>query len=200
MRIECDCGKFKAELEHFPANSPGRLVCYCDDCQTYLERLQREDLLDPYGGTQVIPVYPNDFKIQRGQEYLQCNILEQKGLHRWSTTCCNSPVANTKAKFPWVGIPYQAYTNVQPEILEILGPIRSRILGKFKRSEPPFKISDSLTFKDILVVLPFVIKGFWLKKFNQSPFFKEDQTTPIQPAQILGIKSQTLNHPLHKRE
>jgi hypothetical protein len=58
MKIQCECGAFSATLNAFPKATPGRLVCYCDDCQSYLHHLGRADLLDANGGTEVIPAYP----------------------------------------------------------------------------------------------------------------------------------------------
>lgn len=185
MKIQCDCGKFKAELMNFKKSTPGRLVCYCDDCQVYLEKLNRKDLLDPYGGTEVIPVYPNEFKILEGEEFLKCNLLKEKGLNRWSVSCCNFPIANTLPKFPWVGIPFKAYTNYQSDSLEKIGRIKSRVKGKYKTSAAPFKISDNVGFKDMWAVIPFISKGFLFKKFNQSPFFKDDLVTPIKNPELL---------------
>ncbi len=92
MHARCDCGAFEAELTHFPAHSPGRLMCYCDDCQRFLEKLGRPELLDAYGGTEVVPVYPCEIHIIRGREQLVCNQLSPKGLFRWSSRCCNSPL------------------------------------------------------------------------------------------------------------
>ena len=37
--IQCQCGLFRARLKAFPGGTPGRLVCYCDDC--WLGRLHR---------------------------------------------------------------------------------------------------------------------------------------------------------------
>ena len=90
MRIQCDCGGFQAELTHFPAHSPGRLMCYCADCQRFLEKIERKDLLDAYGGTEVVPVYPSEIRILQGEDLLVCNRLSPQGLFRWSTRCCNS--------------------------------------------------------------------------------------------------------------
>lgn len=187
--IRCDCGRFKAELTHFPQHSPGRLVCYCDDCQRYLRALGREDLLDDYGGTEIIPVYPNEVRFVSGREVLQCNRLAETGLARWSTTCCNSPIANTKAGFPWVGIIHSAYTVEDPTVLQRLGAIRSRIMGKYKRGEPPFAVSEKMRLKDILTVAPFLLKGLLMKKTKGSPFFKGDGVTPISEPVILCEKA-----------
>lgn len=185
MYIQCDCGKFRAELIDFNSSSPGRLVCYCDDCQSFLKKIKREDILDAYGGTEIIPIYPNNYKILQGEEYLKCNALSAKGLKRWTVTCCNTPVGNTMAKFPWIGIPHKAYTNADSGALEKIGQVRSRVKGKFKTSEAPFEISDNLKLKDALAVIPFVLKGFALRKFNKSPLFKSDGFTPIKQQEIL---------------
>ncbi len=186
MNIQCDCGEFRAELYNFPKATPGRLVCYCDDCQLYAKKIEREDILDPYGGTQVIPVYPNDVNILSGEQHLKCNLLKEKGLHRWSVTCCNTPVINTIPKFPWAGIPHRLYTNAEPGCLERLGKIKSRIKGKYAIGEPPFKLSQDFGIKDAMVVIPFVARGFILRKFNRSPLFQEDGQTPIKDPMILS--------------
>jgi hypothetical protein len=186
MKIQCNCGKFKAEIKKFDGNTPGRLVCYCDDCQNYLKKLGREDILDPYGGTEIIPVYPNHLEILEGQEYLKCNILSEKGLNRWSVTCCNTPVANTMANFAWAGIPAVMYTNTASDCLKKMGPIKSRIRGEFKKGNPPFKVSEKMGIKDALAVLPFILKGFMFRKFTHSPFFKSDRKTPIKKPFLLS--------------
>lgn len=185
MNIQCDCGKFKAELTGMPSHTPGRLACYCDDCQNFLIKIGRESILDAYGGTEIIPVYPSEFKILQGREFLKCNRLSQKGLNRWTTSCCNSPVGNTKANFPWVGIIHSAYRAADPQALESLGPIKSRIMGKYKKGNPPFEVSDKLKPKDALVVLPFILKGLILKKNKNSPFFDKDGKTPSAQITIL---------------
>lgn len=185
MYISCDCGAFEAELTHFPAHTVGRLICYCSDCQMYLKKLGREELLDEFGGTEIIPVYPSEVRITKGKEYLVCNQLSPEGLFRWSTRCCNSPVGNIRPKFPWLGIPHNAYRAGQdPECLERLGPVRSRIYGRDATGEPPFEISEKLGLKDALTVIPFVIRGFVGGKHKRSPFFKEGWAPIVQPRSL----------------
>lgn len=185
MKIQCDCGAFKADLTAFPKNTPGRLACYCKDCQTFLHRLGRAELLDAYGGSEIIPVYPSEFTIISGEDKLRCNRLTQDGLYRWSTTCCNSPVANTKPNFPWIGILHSAYTASDPDSLTGLGPIRSRIFGRDATGDPPFKISQKLDLKAALAVLPFLLKGKLFGKSRNHPFFGPDGKTPIKEPEHL---------------
>ena len=185
MRISCDCGTFKAELTSFPKNTPGRLVCYCKDCQDFLKKIDRTDVLDSYGGTEVIPAYPKEVKILEGQSSLKCYRLSPKGLNRWATSCCNSPILNSRPDFPWAGIYHTAYKNHDPKALSILGDIKSRIFGRDAIDGSPHKISHKIGFRDFLVVMPFIIKGK-IKKMNQ-PFalYKSDNSTPVSEPILL---------------
>ncbi len=184
MKISCDCGAFIAELTAFPKHTPGRLVCYCDDCQAYVKKIQRTDVLDEYGGTEVIPAYPKEIDIIQGIDTLKCYRLTTEGTYRWATSCCNSPILNSKPGFPWAGIFHTAYK--KPNALSKLGEVKSRIYGKYALAGAPFKISKKIAFRDMLVVMPFIIKGKILGMDKQSPFFDPDNKTPIVEPEILG--------------
>lgn len=180
--IQCSCGKFQARLKAFPKNTPGRLKCYCDDCQAYARFIKRDDLLDQNGGTEIIPAYPADIEIVKGKETLKCVRLSSKGMYRFYTSCCNSPVANTSPNSPWVGIP----SNMYPSGLEnTLGPIRSSIMGKFAKGTPPEGTPEKFDLKGFMVVMPFILKGTLFRKANPSPFFEADGKTSIVAPEIL---------------
>ncbi len=184
MKISCDCGTFVAKLKAFPKHTPGRLVCYCDDCQTFVEKIQRTDVLDAYGGTEVIPVYPKEIEIIQGIDALKCYRLSDKGVYRWVTACCNSPILNTRPGFPWAGIFNTTYKD--PAALSALGNVKARIYGKYALDGAPFKISEKIAFRDMLVVMPFLIKGKILGMDKKSPLFGSDNKTPIVQPEILG--------------
>lgn len=189
MDIQCQCGAFRARLKAFPQNTPGRLVCYCDDCQTYARHLGRADLLDANGGTEVIPAYPADVEILQGQQYLKCTRLSPKGLFRFSTTCCNTPVANLKPGAPWAGFSRGVYTARpgQAQALdEALGPVRSRIMGRFAKGTPPADTASKINLKSMAAVLPFMLKGALQGKAKPSPFFGADGVTPVAPLTVLS--------------
>ncbi|MCA9600662.1 MAG: DUF6151 family protein [Polyangiales bacterium] len=188
MKIRCDCGRFEAELRGFPRNSPGRLVCYCDDCQAFARAIGRDDVLDPYGGTEVVPVYPRETFFLKGRELLRCNRLTPRGLFRWTTTCCNTPIANTRPGLTWVGVFHNTYTVEDPNYLERLGPVRSRIMGRHAKGNPPFAVDDGIGVRGVLAVLPFMAKGMLLRMARPSPFFEADGVTPISPPVVLGVK------------
>jgi hypothetical protein len=184
MEIQCECGKFRAELTKFPKNTPGRLICYCDDCQSYLHYLKRDDLLDVNGGTEIIPAYPADIKIIAGKENIKCTRLSPKGLFRYSTTCCNTPIVNTDARRPWAGIHRRMYTTKEPDRLDKeLGPVKSRIMGKFAKGTPPPGTPQNIDLRGIGTVLPFIFKGVIFKKAKPSPFFENGES--ITPPHLI---------------
>lgn len=188
MNIQCDCGKFRAELKAFPNRTPGRLVCYCDDCQKYLRHLKRTDLLDVHGGTEVIPAYPADVAILHGHEQLKCTRLSPNGTFRFSTTCCNTPIVNTRPGVPWAGFFRCVYTSggdAQP-LEHVLGPVRSRIMGRYAQGIPPAGTPQKFGLKAVLTVMPFILKGKLLGKSRPSPFFAEDGVTAIAVPHVLS--------------
>ena len=159
MEIQCECGKFRAEVQAFPKNTPGRLKCYCDDCQSYLHYLRRGDLLDENGGTEVIPAYPADVKILSGREHLNCTRLSDKGMFRYSTSCCNTPVANTRPNTPWLGFLRRVYTVVDADLLDrTFGPVRSSIMGRFAKGTPPAGTPKTFNMKAFVTVMPFICR------------------------------------------
>jgi hypothetical protein len=187
MQIQCECGKFRAELKAFPKNTPGRLLCYCDDCQSYLHHLKRGDLLDKNGGTEIIPAYPADVQIVSGREELKCTRLSDKGMFRFSTACCNTPIANLRPGFPWAGFLRRVYTVKDPAKLDqALGPVRSSIMGRYAKGTPPAGTPRTFNLKGFVTVMPFILKGKILKKHKRSPFFTEDGRAPIVSAHLLS--------------
>lgn len=186
MELQCDCGQFRARLKAFPQNTPGRLRCYCDDCQSYLHYLQRPELLDAHGGTEVIPAYPADVEILSGVDKLKCIRLFEKGIHRFVASCCNTPFGNTKPKSPWIGILRRMYLNKNPMALDQAFPeVRSSIMGRYAKGTPPSGTPKTFNFKAFVSVMPFMLRGKLFGKFRHSPVYRSDATTPIAPPQVL---------------
>jgi hypothetical protein len=184
MEVQCECGKFRAELNRFPKNTPGRLKCYCDDCQTYLHYLKRADLLDENGGTEIIPFYPADIKITAGQNLIKCVRLHPGGMFRFATACCNTPTANTDPKRPWAGIHRRMFTNKDTDILEkALGKVKSSIMGKYAKGTPPPGTPQTYDFNGMRIVMPYILRGVFLGKSKPSPFFNDRE--PIVAPKVL---------------
>jgi hypothetical protein len=184
MEIQCNCGKFRAELSQFPKNTPGRLKCYCDDCQAFLHYLKRADLLDENGGSEIIPYYPVDIKFTAGSDLISCVRLLPKGMYRFSTTCCNSPIANTAPKRPWVGVHRSMFTTSDPDILvKTLGPVKSSIMGKYAKGTPPPGTPQKFDLNGFATVIPYIFKGMIFGKAKHSPFFENEHA--VVPPKVL---------------
>jgi hypothetical protein len=151
--------------------------------------LQRTDLLDAAGGTEIVPAYPSDLRITAGEDALRCTRLSPKGLMRWSTTCCNTPIGNTAPGFPWVGLIHCVFNRDGAGSLDqALGPVRSRIMGRFASGTPPAGTSAKLSIGDIWFVLPFMLRGLLLGKKKASPFLEADGRTPIVEPYVLNLQ------------
>lgn len=81
-----------------------RFVCYCEDCQAFARFLERPDVLDPAGGTDIFQMPAGHVQLTAGADALRCVRLSDKGVFRWYTDCCRTPIANTAPGFPIVGM------------------------------------------------------------------------------------------------
>ena len=123
--IQCTCGKFAGTARSLSPAEVNHAVCYCDDCQSFAHFLGRaDDVLDEHGGTEVYQVSPARVAIDQGIDHLACVRLRPKGLYRWYSACCNTPIANTvSGKIPFVGL-IHTFMVKQPDYAKAVGPIR----------------------------------------------------------------------------
>lgn len=184
--LQCQCGKLQGMALDISAEKNHRTICYCDDCQCFAYFLgHAKDILDANGGTDITPIAPAQIKITQGSEHLKCMRLSEKGMYRWYTGCCKTPIANTMSnyKFPYAGtihsIMNHKATGKTRE--EALGPIFSRLQGKFGISPLPPGTSEKASFKFILSVIQFLVPALLFKKYKPSPFFTDDGIARVEP-------------------
>lgn len=128
LKLQCQCGKVTGCILDAKGDNGNHLTCYCTDCQAFANHLDnKSNTLNAYGGTEIFQVAPANFKILSGQEHLACLKLSDKGIHRWYSTCCNTPIANTVGlKLPFVGVIHRFFadsTGAQNKIGPILGSV-----------------------------------------------------------------------------
>src|SRR6201988_2315539 len=92
MELRCRCGEVVGRVDNASPQKVNRVVCYCDDCQAFAHQLGRADLLNAQGGSDIIQVAPASLTFIKGQNRIAGVRLTPKGLFRWYTTCCNTPV------------------------------------------------------------------------------------------------------------
>lgn len=185
----CPCGQ-----THWQISAPKtgmRLVCYCVDCQTAPRHLGA-DVLDDAGGTEILQVAPDQITFTKGAENLGVLRLSPKGLMRWHTTCCNTPIANTlpSPKFAFAGVLTANHTGQSIA----LGKIRAKVNTVYAKG--PTKPGKDygmgrLMWAFFKRVLTQGMSGRWRK----TPFFAGPDMTPVATPVVLSKKERNIARP-----
>ncbi len=103
--LRCRCGHTRGVAGNVSPSTGLRFICYCKDCQAFARFLDRADVLDSAGGTDIFHMPPARVTLTAGTDSLRCLSLSAKVL-RWYTECCRTPIANTPAApgFPVIGL------------------------------------------------------------------------------------------------
>ena len=163
-----------------------RAICYCTDCQIYAHYLKlSNEVLNSFGGTEVISVRPNQIFIQRGIEYLSCVSLTELGAFRFFTNCCKTPICNMSRNYrtEHIAILHNCLNhNVIAEIFEnnALHVKRESGKGNTPKNNPVYFIASSLYYS-YSVLLSHIYNGF---KFN--PFINQGTRRPVVSNIILS--------------
>jgi hypothetical protein len=147
-----------------------RATCYCKDCQAFSRYLNRPDMVDRCGGTDIVPMSPVGVRITDGLQNVICMSLSDKGRLRWHTACCQTPLANTprSGKIAYVGMIMTCF-DVAPDIIgKALGP-RDRIVLN----------TASATCKVSSTPLPFLLGGLNILHHIVAARFGAPQPSPF---------------------
>lgn len=185
-RLSCRCGEVQGVVTNASPQKVNRVVCYCDDCQAFLHQLGRADLLDAQGGTDIVQVAPASLTFTRGRDRIAGLRLTPKGLLRWHTTCCNTPVGNTLGPaIPFVGIVAQTFDDDAQRADGVFGAPIGAILGKFAIGKAPAGstgINLRLLLRAITKVLGWRLRG----RTWPHPFFDQQTREQIYPLTVLS--------------
>jgi Family of unknown function (DUF6151) len=101
LPLRCQCGLMRGVARDVSPSAGLRFSCYCKDCQAFARYLERADMIDPAGGTDIFQMPPARVKLTAGTDAMRCLRFSNRVL-RWYTECCRSPIANTAAgpRFP----------------------------------------------------------------------------------------------------
>jgi hypothetical protein len=181
--LACRCGTLQGRVLA-PRRAMGRGVCYCLDCQAYAHALGHpRDVLDPMGGTDVVAVTPSHVIVDRGRDALACLALGPRGLLRWHTRCCATPVANTPRdwRVAYAGLVHNALAS--GGALDVaFGPARSHVNTGSAHGKP-----GSTPWRTLGVVAAALAKAGAARvsgSYRRSPFF-DAGGKPIAEPRIL---------------
>jgi hypothetical protein len=189
--LQCQCGTLKGYVT--PPDMANRAVCYCKDCQAFAHFLERADdgVLNELGGTEIVATLPRHVHFTQGLEALVCMSLSEKGLLRWYTSCCNTPIGNTPRDFkiPYVGLIHSCLAKRAPSLQDSFGPVRMVLQTKSAKGQ--VKSTPMSNFVTLLKIMKSVIATRISGGYKRNPFFVEGSGTPIKHPRVLTKAERT---------
>lgn len=162
--VACRCGEFEGTLLGVEPSNSNRLVCYCDDCQCYAHHLGADTILDARGGTALYQMSPKRLQITRGADQLAAVRLSPKGLVRWYTRCCSTPVANTvlKPRLPFIGVVHNVVQLDEAGLDAAFGPAGRVAQTRFATGGPEGLGETRGSTVGVLLRMGRLLGGWWL--------------------------------------
>jgi hypothetical protein len=195
--MRCRCGQVRGIVSNALPRAGNRAVCYCDDCQAFLHRLGRADLLNAQGGTDIVQVAPATLTFVQGQHLIRGLRLTPKGLFRWYASCCNTPVGNTLSpSVPFVGIVTSAFDHGMQQPDDLFGEPVGGVFGKYAVGEKPVDAAAVVSLPLMLRTLGKIFSWRLRGKAWPHPFFKRDGGAPTYPVKVLSKEEREALRPL----
>lgn len=191
ISIACTCGKVSGEITNTPDASTSHMVCYCDDCQAFAHYLGRaDDILDAQAGTDILQMTPARLRINTGMPELAAVRLSEKGILRWYTRCCNTPLGNTlpTGKLPFLGLVTTCLfhdKNVKAA-RQLFGPVQQRFFGQHAHGDiSQFDVHSKVPISLILSTIRSVAKRRLRGDHKHTPLFNPLNSSPVvEPATL----------------
>ncbi len=135
LPLACRCGHLRGVASEGSPSAGSRFVCYCKDCQAFARFLQRPDVLDAAGGTDIFQMPPGHVQHTAGADALRClRLRSDTHVLRWYADCCRTPIGNAadSPRFPVVAL---IHSFMRDEANgrshdEVLGPPLCRIFDR----------------------------------------------------------------------
>jgi hypothetical protein len=194
--MHCRCGEVRGRVLEATPVTVNRVICYCADCQAFLHYLGRPDLLDAHGGTDIVQIAPASMSFVQGQERIVGLRLTPKGLYRFYTSCCKTPLGNTVGPaIPFIGIVAQAFDGDGHKADDVFGRPIGAICGKYAIGDAPkgsTGINPGLLLRALRMVLGWRIRG----KAWPHPFFDRATRAPSFSVTVLSPSEREALRPL----
>ena len=190
VALRCRCGTLRGQVDATPAH--GRrtglhIACYCADCRAFALALERPDVLDAAGGTAIWQTTPARVSFQSGTEQLRCLRLSDKGMLRWHTACCNTPIGNTMSSpgFPFAGLIRACMELSDGQQAALLGPATG-VNGRSAKGQAPAGTEATASLGTILRTIAFLLRGRLAGAQKPTPFF-DAAGLPVVTPRVLSI-------------
>ena len=178
LDFTCSCGQTTWRVD---APKQGtRLICYCADCQTAARHLGA-DVLNDGGGTEILQVGAHQVHIEGPP--LALVRLSPKGIFRWHTSCCNTPVANT-LPFPQLSFAGVLLANLADKDAP-LPPMAAVVNTVYAKGRPDVPAKDFGLGKSVLRFFKRSLTARMSGTWKQTPFFEGPPWEPVAVPRIL---------------
>jgi Family of unknown function (DUF6151) len=184
----CRCGPVRGVAREVAPHSAFRFVCYCTNCQAFARFLERPDVLDDAGGTDIVHMPAACVTLTADADAVRCISFSARVL-RWYADCCRTPIANTAAspRFPVVGLIHSFMDHAAGGRAreQVLGPPLCRIyersaIAPLAPGAPP-PPSLRLFARRAAKIL-----GWWMRGLGRpNPFFDDTTNAPLSVPRVL---------------
>jgi Family of unknown function (DUF6151) len=186
LELRCRCGHVRGVAHGVAPHEGFRFICYCTDCQAFARFLERPDVLDAAGGTNIFHMPMGRVKLIAGTGAVRC--LQFSGrVFRWYADCCRTPMANTAGpRFPVGGLIHsfidrEADGRSRDETLSV--PL-CRLFEHSATGPLPPDAPPPRSFGLIASRLPKLL-GWWLRgQGRPNPFFDAHTGAPLSAPRV----------------
>ena len=188
LPLRCRCGHVRGVAAKVSPATGFRVLCYCKDCQAFAHFLDRADVLDGAGGTDIFQMPPGRVKLTAGMDAVRCLRLSNNGALRWYTNCCRTPVGNTAGpRVPLIGLIHSFIDRAAdggPRD-EALGPPRCRIYDRSATGPLPPTAPAPPSF-GVFADRALKMLSWWVRGLARpSPFFDDRTGAPRSVPRVL---------------
>lgn len=202
-QLQCQCGLVRAEVDC--RGTHNRLICYCTDCQAFgrfvaglRETAASSDsdmpILDAQGGTELVQVAQSTLKFLHGEDQLLAVRLSEKGMIRWYTRCCHTPIGNTMPTVggAFIGLIHSSLT--RPQLNADFGDQVAQLNTNTALGTP--KPPQHGLFRVISSFLWLLISERASGRYRQSPLFDANGSPITVPGVLNAAEVSALKNPI----
>jgi Family of unknown function (DUF6151) len=190
LPLRCRCGYVRGVAYAITPSAGFRFVCYCTDCQAFAGFLERPELLDAAGGTDIFQMPAGRVTLTAGADAMRClRLRNDTRVLRWYAECCRTPIANTAAspRFPVVALIHSFMDHEAGGLSrdEMLGPPLCRIYERSATGPLPANAPAPPSLR-IFALRAARILGWWVRGLGRpNPFFDATTNAPLAVPRVL---------------